>query len=80
MRLLIYAVPFLLGYALCWLIVRRGLATEPPARELVRRDALESLVADLRETAWDHRDVDPALSTIVIDKIRTFERENRDHP
>ncbi len=32
----------------------------------------------LREIAWDHRDVDPALSTIFIDEIRQFERKQKE--
>lgn len=39
--------------------------------ELVR---LRTLVEDLKELAWDHREIDPDLSTIVIDKIRSSER------
>ena len=31
---------------------------------------LRALVDDLKETAWDHRELDSALSTIMIDKIR----------
>jgi len=48
--------------------------------DLARRDRAElerlrAFIDDLKETAWDHRDIDPALSTIFIDKIRTFERD-----
>ena len=41
-------------------------------------DALRALVDDLKETAWDHRELDSPLSTIVIDKIRTYERHRRE--
>lgn len=34
------------------------------------RNALE----EVKQLAWDHRDVDPALATIVIDEIRRFEK------
>jgi hypothetical protein len=37
-------------------------------------DRLTELVDDLRELAWDHREIDPDLSTIVLDKIRASER------
>lgn len=43
--------------------------------ELVR---LRTLVDDLKETAWDHRELDSALATIVIDKIRESERRGRE--
>lgn len=35
---------------------------------------LRALVASLKDTAWDHRELDPNLSTIIIDEIRTYER------
>ncbi len=38
---------------------------------------LRGLVDDLKETAWEHRELDSMLSTIIIDKIRTFERRDR---
>lgn len=43
--------------------------------ELVR---LRALVDDLKDTAWDHRELDSALSVIMIDKIREHERRNRE--
>jgi hypothetical protein len=39
---------------------------------------LRALVDDLKETAWDHRELDSALSTIMIDKIREHERRGRE--
>lgn len=35
---------------------------------------LRALVANLKDTAWDHRELDPNLSTIIIDEIRAYER------
>ncbi len=52
------------------------LAAEQRA-ELAR---LTALVDDLRELAWEHREIDPDLSTIVLDKIRSSERERRELP
>lgn len=48
-------------------------AVPPPAapRELAERDAF---IEQLRETAWQHRDVSPELSTIIIDEITTHHR------
>lgn len=43
--------------------------------ELIR---LRALVDDLKDTAWDHRELDSALSTIMIDKIREHERRGRE--
>jgi len=44
--------------------------------EAVRQEnhALRALVADLKDLAWDHRELDSALATIVIDEIRAHER------
>ncbi len=40
-------------------------------------ERLRFLVDDLKQTAWDHRELDSALATIVIDKIRAHERRGR---
>ena len=40
-------------------------------RELAERDAF---IEQLRELAWQHRDVSPELSTIIIDEITTRHR------
>jgi hypothetical protein len=41
---------------------------------------LRELVADLKDTAYDHRELDSALATIMIDRIRTYERQQRELP
>ena len=48
-------------------------AVAPAARprELAERDAF---IEQLRELAWQHRDVSPELSTIIIDEIATRHR------
>lgn len=38
---------------------------------------LRDLVDDLKETAWDHRELDSPLATIIIDKIRNSGRRGR---
>ena len=53
------------------------------SRELTKRERAElvrlrTLVDDLKETAWDHRELDSALATIVIDKIRESERRGHE--
>ncbi len=35
---------------------------------------LRILVDDLKELAWDHREIDPDLATLMIDRIRRSER------
>ena len=41
---------------------------------------LTALVDDLKELAWDHREIDPDLATILLDKIRSSERGRRERP
>lgn len=54
-----------------------GRITAPPmadprsSAELAERDAF---IEQLRELAWQHRDVSPELSTIVIDEITQHHR------
>ena len=67
--------------AMVWLVVRllgqsseqRGLT----ARDRAELEELRGLVDDLKETAWDHRELDSPLSVIVIEKIRAHERHIR---
>lgn len=64
-----------------WLLARI-VSQSTPAAAVNRRDqeellALRVLVDDLKDTAWDHRELDSALATIILDKIRTFERRDR---
>ncbi len=48
--------------------------------EALRREVggLRRLVDRLKDLAWDHRELDSPLSTIVIDEIRTHERGQLD--
>jgi CHASE1-domain containing sensor protein len=45
--------------------------------ERARREkvALRRLVDRLKDLAWDQRELDPHLSTIIIDEIRTYEKK-----
>lgn len=47
-------------------------------REREELVGLQGLVDDLKDTAWDHRELDSALSTIILDKIREHERRRRE--
>ena len=72
----------LLVVGLTWLVVRlvamTGNGQALDRRERAEFDQLRTLVDDLKETAWEHRELDSPLSTIVIDKIRSFERRRRE--
>ncbi len=54
-----------------------GRTAQEQRAELAR---LTALVEDLRELAWDHREIDPDLATIVLDKIRSSECGPRELP
>jgi hypothetical protein len=75
-------VGILLVFGMCWLVVR--LVTTASTGQVIDRrergelEALRTLVDDLKETAWEHRELDSPLSTIVIDKIRSHERHIRE--
>jgi hypothetical protein len=74
-------VGLLVVLGLCWvvfhLVTQAGTPSALDRRERAELEDLRALVDDLKETAWDHRELDSPLSTIVIDKIRTFERHRR---
>jgi hypothetical protein len=75
-------VGLLIVVAMVWLVSRvvsQGTGHgRLDARERDELLALRGLVDDLKETAWEHRELDSALSVIVLDTIRTFERSRRD--
>ena len=75
-------VGLLIVLAMCWLVVHLVSQNTAPNglshRERAELDSLRSLLDDVKETAWDHRELDSPLATIIIDKIRTHERRNRD--
>ena len=48
-----------------------ALPAPAPPRALAERD---SFIEQLRELAWQHRDVSPELSTIILDEITTHHR------
>jgi hypothetical protein len=67
-------VGLLVVLGLCWvvfhLVTQAGTPAALDRRERAELEDLRALVDDLKETAWDHRELDSPLSTIVIDKIR----------
>lgn len=72
--LLVLAIVGLLVYTM----PRPTTGTDLNRRERSELDGLRGLVDDLKETAWEHRELDSALSTIMIDKIREYERRRRE--
>ena len=60
------------GYAMGYLSTAR--ATAGPAPELAERDVF---IEHLRELAWQHRDVSPELSTILLDEIAQHHRRGQ---
>ena len=50
------------------------------ARERAELAGLRGLVGDLKDIAYDHRELDSALAMILIDRIRTYERQQRELP
>jgi hypothetical protein len=75
-------VGLLVVLGLCWvvfhLVTQAGTPSALDRRERAELEDLRTLVDDLKETAWDHRELDSPLSTILIDKIRTYERHRRE--
>lgn len=52
-------------------------AVDAEAVEAVRHEvlALRALVGRIKDIAWDHRELDSTLATIVVDEIRTYEKK-----
>lgn len=52
-------------------------AVDAETVEKVRHEiiGLRSLVARIKDLAWDNRELDPPLATIIIDEIRTYEKK-----
>ena len=74
---LVAAVLLLLVVLLAGLAVLGSVQGRPAqlaASERAELRRLKELVEDLKEIAWDHREIDPDLATIVIDTIRASER------
>ena len=55
----------------------RSLAEERARAAEARAARLELLLDEVKELAWSHRELAPELSTIIIDTIRTTERNDR---
>jgi hypothetical protein len=77
LEVLLLGLVFVVGY-----YTGRGSAArdrlDAEALATVRREVLglKGLVARVKDIAWDNRELDPDLSTIIIDEIRTYERKH----
>jgi uncharacterized protein HemX len=69
---LLLLVVLLAGLALLGSV--QGQQTRLAASERAELRRLKELVEELKEIAWDHREIDPDLATIVIDTIRASDR------
>lgn len=71
-------VTVLAGFAGYFLGAGRSRISEADAasyeRLRLRLVESEAMVAKLKDLAWDHRELDPNLATILIDEIRTYEK------
>ena len=57
-----------------WLGRTSAPATPPPPVDPAAVAERDAFIQQLRELAWQHRDVSPELSTIIIDEITTHHR------
>ena len=73
----VLAVIFAVVIAVGLFMFFRSLAEERARAAEERARRLELLLDEVKELAWSHRDLAPALSTIIIDTIRTTERNDR---
>ena len=55
----------------------RSMAEERVRAAEARAARLELMLDEVKELAWQNRDIAPELSTIIIDTIRTTERNDR---
>lgn len=78
--LLLGVVLAVLIFGALLLIMSNSRSDSGVASERAELAALRELVADLKDIAYDHRELDSALSTILIDRIRTYERQRRELP
>jgi hypothetical protein len=73
--LVVAALAGVVGYAMGYLSAARSTRDDGrPLPEVAERDAF---IEHLRELAWQHRDVSPELSTIVIDEISQRHRRGQ---
>ena len=58
----------------------RSMASEQVRTAQTESRRLQSALDDVKEVAWSNRDIAPDLSTIIIDTIRSAERNHPELP
>jgi hypothetical protein len=61
----------------CLVLFFRSLAEERARTAEAEARRLQAVLDDVKDIAWTNRDIAPELATIVIDTIRTAERQHR---
>jgi hypothetical protein len=69
-------VPIIFAVAVVVTSILLAVMSWRQATQLRRERAdLRELLARVKDIAWDQRELDPSLSTIIIDEIRTYEKK-----
>jgi hypothetical protein len=69
-------VPIIFAVAVIVTSILLAISSWRQAAQLRRERAeLRELLARVKDIAWDQRELDPSLSTIIIDEIRTYEKK-----
>lgn len=72
MRAILMLVSFGAGVAVLAFTVYLAVQVSSLRKERAR---LRELVARVKDIAWDQRELDPNLSTVIIDEIRIYEKK-----
>lgn len=75
--LIIVGVLMVVGVVFLVVQFFRSLAEERARTAEAEARRLQLLLDEVKEVAWEHRDIAPELSTIIIDTIRTDENQHR---
>jgi len=70
---LLWALLALVCLVAAVVVASRQVTSREQQRELVR---LRQLVTNLREIAYDHRELDSSLAVIILDEIKRSERKD----
>jgi hypothetical protein len=76
----VLVLALLVGGGVLLAVVLSSRSDSGVASDRVELARMRELVADLKDIAYDHRELDSALATILVDRIRTYERQQRDEP
>ncbi|HSV37706.1 MAG TPA: hypothetical protein VLI04_03000 [Nocardioidaceae bacterium] len=62
------------------LIMTTSRSDSSASAERAELAALRALVAELKDMAYDHRELDSSLAVLFTDRIRSYERQQRELP